>query len=208
MNRTYKIVTILLILFVIDVILVTTSMIIGFDATAYKTITFIRSDFFDNFFKTVTSLGNATSIIILLILLNIFLSKKNAILADILALNCIITNTIIKYFIGRSRPDELRLIDVGGYSFPSGHSMISITLYGFLLYLVINSNLKKYIKVCLSILLSFLIFSICISRIYVGVHYASDVLGGIILGFAQLLITIHLSKNILGGVEENVQNIN
>lgn len=208
MNRTYKIITILLILFVIDVILVTTSMIVGFDATTYKTISFIRNDFFDNFFKSITMLGNATSIIVLLVLLNIFLSKKNAILADILALNCVITNTIIKYLVGRSRPEELRLIDVGGFSFPSGHSMIAITLYGFLLYLVITSKMKKVLKVSLSIFLSITILSICISRIYVGVHYASDVLGGIILGFAQLLLTIHLSKSFLGGVEENVQDIN
>lgn len=208
LNNFYKVITILFILFIIDAILVATNVLVGFDATLYKGVSIVRNDFFDSYFRFITTFGNAKVVIILIIILNIFLSKKKALIMNCLALNCVVTNTIIKYIFRRSRPDELRLIDIGGYSFPSGHSMITITIYGYLLYLVICSKMRKSLKILLSTILCCIIVSICISRIYVGVHYASDVLGGFVLGLIELLLTIHLSRSFLGGVEENVQDIN
>ena len=99
-------------------------------------------------------------------------------------------NTIIKNIIQRPRPDHLRLIKQGGYSFPSGHSMIAVCVYGTLIYLVHKKVKNKKIKILLEVLLTLLILLIGISRIYVGVHYPSDVLTGYLISIIILIVNI------------------
>lgn len=90
------------------------------------------------------------------------------------------------------------LVEESGYSFPSGHSFVSIAFYGFLIYLIINSKLKKQTKIVLSIVLASLILLIGISRIYLGVHYPSDVTAGFIGGAIYLMIFIEIVKVVKG----------
>ena len=75
------------------------------------------------------------------------------------------------------------------YSFPSGHTFIAITFYGFLLYLVMKDKESNYKKLKEGVLL-FLIITIPLSRLILGVHYLTDVLGGITLGLAYLFFLI------------------
>ena len=87
--------------------------------------------------KMITFLGSATGIIILTIIL--FLIIKNKQQNILLGANlCIITliNQILKYLIMRPRPNIFRIVEESGYSFPSGHSMVSMAFYGYLIYLV------------------------------------------------------------------------
>ena len=92
----------------------------------------------------------------------------------------------------RPRPTEFRLIEETGYSFPSGHSMISLAFYGYLIYLIYKYINNKHLKRILIIILSTLICIIGVSRIYLGVHYTSDVLGGFLISIAYLIIYIEL----------------
>lgn len=75
------------------------------------------------------------------------------------------------------------------YSFPSGHTFIAISFYGFLLYLVMKDKESNYKKLKIGILL-FLIITIPLSRLILGVHYLTDILGGITLGLAYLFFLI------------------
>ena len=89
-----------------------------------------------------------------------------------------IINQILKQFFHRARPDLHRLIEIGGYSFPSGHAINAFTVYGiitFLLWRHIPSRLGRTILILIS---SGFIFMIGKSRIYLGVHYPSDIIGG------------------------------
>ncbi len=192
MKNVYKFVTILIILFILITGLVITNNTIIFDNSIYSFLKSFSNNFVDSFFVLVTKAGNTLTIIILLIILNIFLSKKNAFVCDILAVLSVASNTLIKYIVSRERPLVLKLIKQGGYSFPSGHTMISVTIYGFLIYLIYTNIKNKYLKIILIFLLSCLIFLVSISRIYVGVHFASDVLAGAILGLAELLLMINI----------------
>lgn len=107
-----------------------------------------------------------------------------------------IVNPLIKLIFQRTRPTLEHLVSEHSFSFPSGHSSGSILLYGTIIFLLPQFITKKRICLFLQILLGLGILLIGISRIYLGVHYPSDVLGGFCFGFAWLLLTypIYLEK--------------
>ena len=93
------------------------------------------------------------------------------------------------------------------YSFPSGHTFIAITFYGFLLYLVMKDKESNYKKLKEGVLL-FLIITIPLSRLILGVHYLTDVLGGITLGLAYLFFLIIMyESNFLKDKEDETKLI-
>ena len=97
---------------------------------------------------------------------------------------------MLKHIVQRPRPTEHRIIDESGYSFPSGHSMVSAAFYWFLIYLIYKNIKNKYLKCSLITVLSLLIIMIGTSRIYLGVHYTSDVLAGFLVAISYLIIFI------------------
>lgn len=146
--------------------------------------------------KVITWFGSATCLILLTIIL--FIVLKNKITGFLIAINLVIVtilNQLLKFVLQRPRPDDYRLIDESGYSFPSGHSMISMAFYGYLIYLIYKSKFNKYVKIILITIFAFLILFIGISRIYLGVHYTSDVIAGILLSISYLIVFIKLFKN-------------
>ena len=106
-------------------------------------------------------------------------------------------NQALKFIIQRPRPTEFRIINESGYSFPSGHSMVSAAFYGFLIYLIYKNVKNKYLKWSLITLLSLVILTIGISRIYLGVHYTSDVIAGFLISISYLIIFIHFAKDFM-----------
>ena len=143
--------------------------------------------------KFITNFGGAIFVISLTTIL-FFVIKDKKIGSSIITNLGIVTilNQIIKFIMQRPRPTEFRLIEETGYSFPSGHSMVSLAFYGYLIYLIYKYINNKHLKRTLIIILSILICVIGVSRIYLGVHYTSDVLGGFLISFAYLIIYIEL----------------
>ena len=141
--------------------------------------------------KFMTNFGGAIFVISLTTILFFVIKDKKIGISIITNLGIVtILNQIIKFIMQRPRPTEFRIIEETGYSFPSGHSMISMAFYGYLIYLIYKYAKNKYIKWTSIILLSILICSIGISRIYLGVHYTSDVLGGFLISISYLIIYI------------------
>lgn len=160
------------------------------DIIGYKIIsTFLISDFTTPIAKFITNFGGAIFLIILTITLFILIKNKKIGLSIILNL-IVITglNQILKNILQRPRPTEYRLIEETGFSFPSGHSMVSMAFYGYLIYLIYKYVKNKDLKWISIVLLSILICSIGISRIYLGVHYTSDVLGGFLISLSYLIV--------------------
>ena len=162
------------------------------DIIGYKIIsTFLISDFATPIAKFITNFGGAIFLVIATITLFIVIKNKK-IGISILSNVAIVTvlNQLIKRILQRPRPTEYRIIEETGYSFPSGHSMVSMAFYGYFIYLIYKYVKNKYIKWISIVLLSILICSIGISRIYLGVHYTSDVLGGFLISVSYLVIYI------------------
>lgn len=139
----------------------------------------------------ISFLGSAMTLITLTVGF-IFLIKDKK-YSKFIALNLIfvfILNRILKFIIARPRPARLRLVFEEGYSFPSGHSMVAFGFYGFLIYLICKNFENKKIKYPLVVFLSLLIIFIGISRVYLGVHYVTDVIGGFIFAFLYLVVFV------------------
>lgn len=100
-------------------------------------------------------------------------------------------NHLLKDWFGRERPASHPLIEAGGYSFPSGHAMISIAFFGMAAYLIISVIKERVIvKRWIAIVTALFILLVGISRIYLGVHYPSDILAGFAVGGIWLLACI------------------
>ncbi len=162
------------------------------DIIGYKLVsTFLISDFATPIAKFITNFGGAIFLITLTIVLLILIKNKKigiSIFSNLVIVT--ILNQLLKAILQRPRPTEYRIVEETGYSFPSGHSMVSMAFYGYLIYLIYKYVKNKYIKWISIVLLSILVCSIGISRIYLGVHYTSDVLGGFLISMSYLVIYI------------------
>lgn len=170
--------------------------IFEFDSVVYNFLVNNRNEALNNFFKIITQFGSALFLIIITILCIIFIrDKKYKILVPANLVTIAIINIVLKNFFLRPRPDELRLIEETGYSFPSGHAMASTAFYGLLIYIVHEKVENKILRNTICIMLGLLILLISISRIYVGVHYTSDVIAGTCFSIAYLILITRLIKS-------------
>lgn len=151
-----------------------------------------------------TNLANQEVVIIslvsLFILLFLFRERTLAVLfVGGFALS-VFLSTYLKILLLRVRPtSEIFSITQGGYAFPSGHSILAVMFYGFLGYVLVHSAHKQWQKILITSVSGIVIFLIGLSRIYLGVHWASDVVGGWLVGAIILIILIfifrHFHKN-------------
>ena len=166
------------------------------DITFYNILRkYFIKDSITPYMKIITNFGGATCLITITILLLILIKNKKIGLITLTNLVVItILNQMLKIILKRPRPTEFIIINEKGYSFPSGHSMISMAFYGLLIYLIYKKIKNKYLKATLIIILLLLILAIGISRIYLGVHYVSDVIGGFLISMSYLIVYIKLIK--------------
>ncbi|WP_125709655.1 phosphatase PAP2 family protein [Companilactobacillus zhongbaensis] len=152
--------------------------------------------------KFLTNIGGTFwTIVISVALVIILIVKKYYYAAIFLASNKLIVvtlNTIIKDLIRRPRPDHHHFVFESSLSYPSGHSSSALSLYIPLLIICWFVFKKISSRVIVSTLATLMIIIIGASRIYLGVHYPSDVFGGYLLALVVLILTILFmrSKNI------------
>lgn len=181
------------IIFILIVILLATNKIKVFDDFVYKIVSSTKSDFSTVFFKIMTFFAGL-HFILLFILFVMFFCRKHAGYFTINIVGTILINQILKHIVLRPRPAGISLITEDGYSFPSGHSMAAVAFYGFFIYLILNSKITKNKKILFTTLLVIIISLIGISRIYLGVHYASDVLAGFSLSTIYLILLNYFKR--------------
>lgn len=182
--------------FIVLIILIKIDLTTSFDSSIYNLVTMNMNDNLTNIYKSITFLGSGVFITIsclLSLVLSFILKKRNI---GLIITSCVTINSLfsefLKIIIARPRPEILQITVENSYSFPSSHTVASVSLCGILLYLVLKREINKKIKLFLSIILVLLPILIGISRIYLGVHNLSDVLGGGILAITLLLIEIKI----------------
>ena len=145
--------------------------------------------------KILTILGTGNFLVPAYIFIVIYLEKRNyrclAYLTASTAISSLLLGWLLKWVFHRSRPLEHLVNGAGGYSFPSGHALGGFIFSGILLYLLWKTRRTFYTKWVLSVLILLLGFGIGMSRIYLHVHYATDVLGSLLIAIWWLLF-MHL----------------
>ena len=103
----------------------------------------------------------------------------------------VLLNSSLKNYFKRERPEIHRIMDANGFSFPSGHSMMAFALYAIIAYIAWRNVKTTMSRVVLILFTALMIIMIGTSRIYLGVHYPSDIIGG--FAASALWVTIAIS---------------
>lgn len=135
---------------------------------------------------------------LLLIIIFYFIEKNKWYVIKVItiSLSTLLMMLGLKYFFNRPRPLIPLLKQVPGLSFPSGHAFMSFVFYGMLMYIIYLEVKNKWLKGFLFFVLTICIFSIGLSRVYLRVHYASDVIAGFCFGLLSLIILLWMLRRI------------
>lgn len=185
-------------IFVFFAVTFNTTWIEEFDTVVGDGIRTMQGDLLTSILIFITDLGEFLPILIIGIIFALFalliLKLRWEPLIIAVAVLCSWgSNTLLKLVFVRVRPTVEHLSFADGYSFPSGHAMISTTFYGLLGYILWEYFKEKGSPVLARCILIFTIVWItlmCISRIYLGVHFPSDIIAGAALGYAWLLLAV------------------
>ena len=194
-NLKWIICIIFFIVFIVLAVFVLTKSDIYIDNFAYLFISKFIKHNLTNIVKWLTYIGSSVAVIGITIFTFVyFKNKKYSLFMLINLINITIIQIILKNIFSRNRPVDINLIDETGYSFPSGHSLTSMAFYGFIIYLIYTSKLNRRSKYIFITLFSLLILVTGISRVYLGVHYFTDILGGFTFSISYLIIYTHIIK--------------
>jgi undecaprenyl-diphosphatase len=183
------------------VVLIGDHQIAVFDNALSNRITTLESIQLTRAMKFFTMIGSGIPVTIIAVVagaLFIYLGyRKELVIFSGIIIGSALLNVVLKLIFHRARPTVHRIIEANGYSFPSGHSMGAFTLYGimtFFLWKHLPGRISRSIVLLLGI---GIVVMIGLSRIYLGVHYPSDVIGGYLASGAWLLITISCYQRFL-----------
>jgi len=178
-------------------LLVSGNQIVHFDQAMINFIQGLETPILTAIMKFFTFIGAGSTIKVLalitvFVLFLLFKLRFELLLFIVVLIGSSYLFRALKLLFLRSRPDLNRLIEIGGYSFPSGHATNAITFYGILAFILWRHIPSRLGRSILLVFCTIMILSIGLSRIYLGVHYPSDVLGGYFAGGLWLTIAIGL----------------
>lgn len=185
-----------IILFVILAIAIEADYLTRFESWVYSESIEHMSPNLTTILIIITNIGGPIGVaaISLIIFLVPKLRNKIAIPVSITICSSFAIDVILKNIFARERPNILRLISETSYSFPSGHAMVNMALYSMLIIYAYKLIKKSEIKWGAIAFMTVLVVLIGFTRIYLGVHYAGDIIGGWLLGFAVTMIVYMAMK--------------
>lgn len=182
-------------------VLVGVQAISGFDNAIISYVQGQESQTLTQIMKFFTFIGTGLpitviSLIIMIVLYKVLNFRRELLFFIGVILGSTLLNVILKSIFHRDRPTLNRFVEATGYSFPSGHSMASFTLYGVICFLLWKHAKYAYIRVILVCCSSIVVIAIGLSRIYLGVHYPSDVVGAYFASGTWLAVSIGLYQRL------------
>jgi len=174
------------------------SAVVEMDLNIAQEIIVIRNPFLNQIFLTITQLGNTITLIIsftLALLLFICLKKYNQLITIVLTfLGSLVITFTIKEIVQRARPLDGLIVE-HGFNFPSGHAFVGVCFWGVLFYLLSTLIKNKALKMLLIICGIILALLIGFSRVYIGVHWPSDVVASYLLSTIYVIVVIWMVAN-------------
>ena len=169
------------------------------DSAIMNSVMAFRSEWFTKALIFFTYLGNwqviAGLAVIAIVILGFLRKKKEMIFLITILISGVIIRTLAKLLFHRQRPDaSFSLILENGYAFPSGHAVMSVIFYGAIAYFIYKLCKRTWQKLILLFTFFIFIFLIGFSRIYLGAHWASDVVAGWLIGFSILVFFLLIFK--------------
>ena len=152
----------------------------------------MRSDALTPVMEGLSALASPVTVLVMALVVAAFAPGRAPGRCVVLNLACVIVlNQLLKFIVQRPRPDGFRLVAESGYSFPSGHSMFAVGFFGLLAWMVWRYEKDRGERYLWSICFSLIAVLVGLSRIYLGVHYASDVVAGFCVSLAWLAFYTH-----------------
>lgn len=149
----------------------------------------LRADWLTPIMESISALATPLSLLVLLLVIVAFApGKRPGMFCAVNLVLVAILNVVLKELVQRPRPEDIGLVVETGFSFPSGHSMVAMAFFGLLVWLVWHYEKDRVMRLACCGGFSLIILLIGISRIYLGVHYASDVLAGFCVSLAWLAL--------------------
>ena len=206
MKKYFKFIlaAVLVVVLVVVMVLIKNGNIVNFDNRAYNVVTSNTNTFLDNMYKVFTFLGSTLFIVGACIFILVFMKNKKmaGVIVGSVAISTV-ANNVIKLIFMRVRPVVRRLVEEHSFSFPSGHTMAAVTLYGILIFFVMKSRLNKKARITISVVLGLFPICVAVSRIYLGAHFASDVTGAAITSTALLLVETYFIEKYYDKIEKS-----
>lgn len=160
----------------------------------------MRSDALTPVMQSLSGLATPLSLVIVLVLVAAFApGKRPGACAAVNLAGAFALNQLLKAIIQRPRPDGISLVVESGYSFPSGHSMVAMAFFGLLVWMVWRYDRDRVERIWACAVLILVIAGIGFSRVYLGVHYASDVIAGFCVSLAWLALYTRLVAPLMLG---------
>lgn len=192
--RLLSFAVLLLVVFLILALLISRKQIYVFDDRLISVVMRLYSPTVTAVMKGFTFVGSGLCVTIIAVLILIMLLiigyRRELIFYVSVIVGSGLLNLVLKMIFHRARPDIHRIVQASGYSFPSGHSMAAFTLYGITIYFLWKHARYAWLRVTIVMAGAVMILMIGISRIYLGVHYPSDVVGGYVISAAWLTASI------------------
>ncbi|MDQ2890961.1 MAG: phosphatase PAP2 family protein [Gemmatimonadota bacterium] len=166
---------------------------LGFDDTVLRWMAAHQSALATTAALELTALGTGTVVVMMTVVTGMFLAltgqRRPAILLVAATIGGLALNLVLKLHYHRPRPHIIPwATDVVSSSFPSGHAMNSVIVYGTIAYLAARLSTTRWLRAVTQLMAVIVVIGICASRVYLGVHYPSDVLGGAIVGAAWAVL--------------------
>lgn len=166
-----------------------------FDTSIINFVQGMEASWLTAILKTFTWIGSGyvvvpVTLIAFFLLYFVYQRRGQAFLFVSVIAGTVLSNELLKLYFKRERPEIYRIIDAGGLSFPSGHTMMAFSLYTIIAYVIWRHLKSVGSRVLLTSFTIFMILMIAVSRIYLGVHYPSDIAGGVVASLFLITIMI------------------
>lgn len=168
---------------------------LSIDVKLAKMVYTLESPFLTSVMSLVSFLGSTGPVIVISLILMVVLYKtvgnrREILLFVVVSIGSVLLNILLKHLFQRERPSLIQIVAETGFSYPSGHSMAALSLYGittFLFWKHIKKSSRRKLLIAAS---TMIIMTMGFSRVYLGVHYPTDIIGGYLISGFWLALTI------------------